>query len=102
MRQITRAETIMTVTPNSTPCWIYRSSRTAEMYLYLAQEADFAAVPAPLLERFGQPALVMQLDLDADRALARENVDSVLRNLHQSGFHLQLPPQFKPQLYAGD
>lgn len=92
----------MTEPRQSTPCWIYRSSRTEKMYLYLAQEADFAAVPMPLLERFGHPVLVMQLDLDADRSLARENVDSVLRNLHQRGFHLQLPPEFQPQLYAGD
>lgn len=72
------------------------------MYLYLSREGDFSAVPAPLLERFGRPNLVLQLDLDADRTLAREQVDTVLRNLHERGFHLQLPPEFKPPLYTGD
>ena len=44
----------------------------------------------------------MQLDLDIARTLARENVETVLHNLHQRGFHLQLPQEFKPRLFAGD
>ncbi len=74
------------------PCWIYRSPRKEGMYLYLVEEAGFDAVPAALLERFGTPEPVMQLDLHAGRPLAREDVMRVMENLRREGYHLQLPP----------
>lgn len=72
------------------------------MYLYLAAEDDFDRVPSALLERFGRPEFVMQLELHAGRALAREDVHSVMHNLREQGFHLQLPPKLIPDLYEGD
>ena len=63
------------------PCWIYRSPRKQEMYLYLGVEDDFTCVPAELLHRFGEPAKVMQLSLHAQRKLAREDVTKVMENL---------------------
>jgi uncharacterized protein YcgL (UPF0745 family) len=32
---------------NTIPCWIYRSSRKDEMYLYLGKEEGFDEVPEP-------------------------------------------------------
>jgi len=84
------------------PCWVYRSSRHEEMYLYLRVEDDFETVPRPLLERFGAPRLVLQLDLHAARPLAREDVIRVMSNLRRQGFHLQMPPQLQPELFEGD
>ncbi|MFM1891696.1 MAG: hypothetical protein RLZ44_773 [Pseudomonadota bacterium] len=72
------------------------------MYLYLPAEAAFDTLPAGLLERFGSPEFVMQLELHAGRPLAREDVAQVLRNLRERGFHLQLPPKLTPDLYEGD
>ncbi len=81
-----------------TPCWIYRSAKKQEMYLYLNKEDDFQAVPPALRELFGAPSLVMQIDLHAGRKLAREDVGQVIENLRARGFHLQMPPDIRPQI----
>ena len=83
-------------------CWIYRSPRREEMYLYVCEEGNFDRVPTPLLQRFGQPSLVMELTLDSDRRLAREDISQVMKNLEAQGFHLQMPPDIKPHLYHGE
>jgi len=83
-------------------CWIYKSPRKDEMYLYLAIEDDFEVVPAELLALFGTPQAVMQLALKAGRPLAREDVRDVMRNLRERGFHLQMPPKLVPDLYHGN
>ena len=87
---------------NAIPCWIYRSSRKDEMYLYLGKEEGFDEVPKPLLEGFGRPLFVMELELHPDRPLAREDVAKVMDNLQAQGFHLQMPPEIRPELYDGD
>ena len=84
------------------PCWVYRSPRKQEMYLYLAEEDAFDKVPDALLERFGQPILVIELELSPERKLAREDVNTVIANLRSQGFHLQLPPSLQPELYHGN
>ena len=87
---------------DNTPAWVYRSSRKAEMYIYLAAEEHFDAIPEALLHSFGRPLFVMQLELDEQRQLAREDVCKVIRNLHDKGFHLQMPPTLIPTLYHGN
>ncbi len=84
------------------PCWIYRSPRKEEMYLYLSEEDDFSRVPEALLSRFGTPLRVMQLTLTPKQKLAREDVDKVMENLRHQGFHLQMPPKLRVDLYEGD
>jgi uncharacterized protein YcgL (UPF0745 family) len=84
------------------PCWIYRSPRKDEMYLYLEKEDDFSRVPEVLMSRFGTPAKVMQLTLTPQRTLAREDVNRVMANLRAQGFHLQMPPKLQVTLYEGD
>jgi hypothetical protein len=92
----------MTKTPNTTPCWIYRSSKKDEMYLYLARQDAFEDVPQALLQRFGTPLPVMELALHPDRPLAREDVNKVIGNLRSLGYHLQMPPNLVPELYDGE
>lgn len=87
---------------NTLPCWIYKSSKKDEMYLYLRAEAAFDQVPKPLMARFGQPTLVMELALDPERKLARVDVAQVMSNLRENGFFLQMPPELKPALYHGN
>lgn len=84
------------------PCWVYRSQRRDEMYLYLAEEDAFDDLPEGLLERFGRPQPVMQLTLHPGRPLAREDVLQVMENLRRQGFHLQLPPVLRPHLRQGE
>lgn len=87
---------------NTIPCWIYRSPRKDEMYLYLAREEGFDDVPKPLLDRFGPPQFVMELELHPGRTLAREDVTKVMVGLKERGFHLQMPPEIRPELRDGD
>ena len=84
------------------PCWVYGSTRHQEMYLYLPVEEAFDQVPKALLERFGTPRFVMELQLFPELNLAREDTLLVMENLRTQGFHLQMPPQIETRLYRGD
>lgn len=79
-----------------TPCWIFRSVRKNEMYLYLSREDGFLDLPEALRRLFGPPTLVMRLDLHSERPLAREDVGQVIDNLRRRGYHLQMPPPLEP------
>jgi len=72
------------------------------MYLYLAQQDNFDCVPPALLERFGRPEFVMDLELRHGRPLAREDVGRVMAALRAQGYFLQLPPKLKPDMYHGN
>lgn len=83
-------------------CWVYRSSRKDETYLYLADKDAFDPVPEALLKAMGRLELVLELTLTPERSLAREDVNQVLANLRGQGFHLQMPPRLTPDLYQGE
>jgi len=80
----------------TTPCYIYRSKKTAELYLFLAKEDDFDTVPAEVMKNFGMPEKAMELELSAQSKLARSKPEEVIRNLKERGFHIQLPPPKTP------
>lgn len=73
-------------------CAIYKGKRKQETYLYVTGEDRFEDVPRALLDALGELQLVMTLELTPQRPLAREDVNTVIANLRQQGYHLQLPP----------
>jgi uncharacterized protein YcgL (UPF0745 family) len=77
---------------DSTPCYIYRSKKQLEMYLFLAKEDDFECVPDEILKGLGQLEKAMELELTPESKLARSNPEEVIRNLKERGFHIQMPP----------
>jgi uncharacterized protein YcgL (UPF0745 family) len=88
-------------------CTVYRCRRQPEMYLYLRaglEPDDSDAVPAELLQRTGTLTEVMQLELHAQRRLARVSVESVIQALEEQGWFLQMPPPeaLKAALHWGD
>ncbi len=85
-----------------TQCWIYKSSRKNEMYLYLPRQDDFEDLPEGLMEQFGTPLAVMQLDLHPKRPLSRANVNKVIHSLDTDGYYLQMPPKLVPDMYHGN
>lgn len=85
-----------------TPCWIYRSTKKDEMYLYVGKEDGLDEVPDALRQRFGRGEFVMQLDLHNGRPLARADVDTVISAIKEQGFYLQMPPKLEPHLYHGN
>jgi uncharacterized protein YcgL (UPF0745 family) len=76
-----------------TACKVFRSDNKSETYLYLARNCEFTDLPEELQQHFGEPAFVMNLELSADRKLARVDVEKVLLGLQESGYYLQLPPK---------
>lgn len=80
------------MTAGGVRCRVYRSSRYAEMYLFVTEAGDLASVPEALLTRFGAPEPALGFELSPGRRLARVDADEVLRALHEQGWFLQLPP----------
>ncbi len=71
-------------------CYIYRSPRKADTYIYLLEKDQFSNLPAGLLQAFGEPEFSFQFELSPQRSLAKENPQQVYTNLQQQGFHLQM------------
>ena len=74
-------------------CYVYRSPRRPDVYLYLGQRDDFSKVPEALMGAFGAPQFALEFVLSMTRKLAKEDPVEVMRNLESRGFHLQMPPQ---------
>jgi uncharacterized protein YcgL (UPF0745 family) len=62
------------------------------MYLYVLKSDALERVPDELLAAFGKPLHAFNLVLTPERALAREDIHTVLANLEKQGYHLQMPP----------
>jgi uncharacterized protein len=73
-------------------CYVYKSLRKADTYVYLERRDDFARLPEPMRQRVGELGFVLEFELDAQRTLAREDPVVVRRNLAERGFHIQYPP----------
>ena len=71
---------------------IFRSSKREGMYLYVDNEELLSRIPPELMQRFGRPVEVMELQLGARKKLARVEAASVLEQIEVSGFYLQMPP----------
>jgi len=65
-------------------------------------EEDFDAVPELLMAGFGQPSLVMELELHENRPLARADTIKVMQQLEEEGYFLQMPPNLRPDIYHGN
>ena len=74
-------------------CYVYKSLRKADTYIYLDEKDSFQKIPKQLLKLFGEPKLVLEFDLTKDRKLAAADANQVLANLDEQGYYLQIPPQ---------
>lgn len=73
-------------------CSIYKTFKKEEMYLFISRRDDFSQVPDALLAMFGQPKLVVTMNLTESRELAFANTEKVLTELNTTGYYLQMPP----------
>jgi len=69
---------------------IYRSNRKPDTYLYLAEKDDFSMVPESLMTVFGEPKFSFSFQLSAQKKLIKEDTNTVLENLKEQAYHLQL------------
>ena len=74
-------------------CSVIRSSLKDFTYIYLLAGQAYEDLPTALKKVFGEPEFVMDLELSPERKLALEDVEKVMHNLSEQGYHLQLPPQ---------
>lgn len=74
-------------------CYVYRSSRKDNTYVYLPKQDDFSDIPDVLMKVFGEPEFALSFDLTADRKLALEDSKEVIANIDERGFHLQMPAE---------
>ena len=74
-------------------CSVVRSSLKDFTYLYLLAGQDFDDLPIALKKVFGEPAFVMDMELNTERKLALADVNEVMQNLSEHGFYLQMPPK---------
>lgn len=73
-------------------CVVYKSLLKPDTYVFLRSEDAFELIPAPLRETLGQLVRVMDLQLSADRKLARVDAADVMSALETRGYFLQMPP----------
>ena len=72
-------------------CYIYRCNLKQDTYIYLAEEDVFDNVPKEIFNSLGIVEFSMELEMTPDTKLAREDTTTVLSNLKEHGFHIQLP-----------
>ena len=72
-------------------CFIYRCSLKPDMYIYLSEEDVFDNVPKEIFNSLGIVEFSMEIEINEETKLARENTATVISNLKEHGFHLQLP-----------
>ena len=77
-------------------CVIFRCSKKDEMYLYVPFKEDedtlLRDLPDGLQKLTGRLDKVMELELIAERKLARVKVEDVVASLNEKGFYIQMPP----------
>ncbi|HJP08272.1 MAG: hypothetical protein CL395_07025 [Acidiferrobacteraceae bacterium] len=73
-------------------CLVYKSSRKAGVYLFVATAESLDSLPTALLDQLGQLHWVMALDLTKRKTLAIADPATVLNSIESQGFYLQLPP----------
>jgi uncharacterized protein YcgL (UPF0745 family) len=74
-------------------CLIYRSPKKEETYLFVEVGKPYADLPDGLREMFGEPSLVMKLEIKPGTKLAQAESARVLRAIEEEGYFLQLPPK---------
>jgi uncharacterized protein YcgL (UPF0745 family) len=72
-------------------CYVYRSNRKRDTYLYLKDKGDFECLPDTVLKIFGPPEFSLSFQIDKDRKLAQADTEVVIDTLEADGFYLQLP-----------
>ena len=76
-------------------CYVYRSSKELDTYLYLAEKDNFSVLPEGLIALFGHPEFALEFDLAERKTLAVTTPEAVMESIQSRGFYLQMPPRKK-------
>jgi len=80
--------------------FVYHSLKKNGYYLYVPEENNFSKVPDNLLQALGELEPALTFELTKNRKLATENPETVLQNLQQAGYHLQITDPLAPMHLA--
>lgn len=72
--------------------YVYKSSKKADTFLYVLKKNDFSDVPQALRTTFGTPTFIMVIPLNKRPKLGSVDKQTLIDELNQKGFYLQLPP----------
>lgn len=81
----------LTVPKKLMQCFIYRSPRKPETFLFIPEKGDFSQLPEDLLRVFGEPEFSFEFPLTADRKMINGDAGEILERMEAQGFYLQLP-----------
>lgn len=79
-------------TPLPLFCSIYKTRKKEGMYLYIPSTDDFSSVPSALMEKFGNPELVMHIPAKTRKTLFVKR-EILSQSFETDGFYLQMPPK---------
>ncbi|MCX8580214.1 MULTISPECIES: YcgL domain-containing protein [unclassified Gilliamella] len=71
-------------------CYIYRSTKKENCYLYMEKENDFSPIPEKIMSIFGTPAFVMKVLLDGKRRFVVGTAQEIEEKIKADGFFLQM------------
>ena len=72
-------------------CFVYKSIKKADSYIYLNEKDNFEIIPEQLLILFGKPEFTLEFNLTVDRKLALADAQQVLQSINDQGYYLQMP-----------
>ena len=78
---------------NIMECFIYKSLKKPDTYLYLGEKDNFSCLPEALHKALGVLEWVMDLELHPEKKLARNNARTIIQTIKSEGYYLQLPPK---------
>ena len=73
-------------------CSVYKSAKKPDTYLYIPYNSDFEELPEGLRSVWGEPELVMHIDLEKREKLALVEINELKAQLESEGYFLQMPP----------
>lgn len=71
-------------------CYIYRSSKKENCYLYMECENDFSHISEKIMSIFGAPVFVMKVLLDGKRRFVVGTANEIEEKIKEDGFFLQM------------
>ncbi|TEA27634.1 YcgL domain-containing protein [Candidatus Schmidhempelia bombi] len=71
-------------------CFIYRSQKKSDSYLYIDKQNDFSVVPEALMKVFGAPIFVMRLWLNDERKMMAASPAEIRKTISENGYFLQM------------
>ncbi|OCG57150.1 hypothetical protein A9G38_00940 [Gilliamella sp. Imp1-1] len=71
-------------------CYIYRSTKKENCYLYMEHKNDFSTIPEKVMSIFGSPVFVMKVLLDGKRKFVVGTATEIEEKIKTDGFFLQM------------